>query len=62
MASYRCGKCGEISTYREIKDFAQMKKEENVGENVDRGFRCPHCLGRLLFKIRAPVVRRVRAI
>ena len=71
MTSYRCGKCGRISTYQELKDFVSRQrfvraswgagKRENA-ENTDRDWSCPHCMGKLLFKTRAPVVRRVKAI
>ena len=51
MTSYRCGKCGKISTYRKLKDFVSRQrfvraswgagKRENA-ENTDRGgWRCP---------------------
>ena len=53
MTLYKCLKCGRV-----IKSIEELR-DERTKEIV---VKCPGCYGRILFKVRPQVVKRVRAI
>ncbi|MEM0084405.1 MAG: DNA-directed RNA polymerase subunit P [Candidatus Methanomethylicia archaeon] len=44
---YRCGRCGHI--INDMKDFESVP-----------GMRCPMCGYRVFYKVRSPIVKRIR--
>ncbi|HDJ83729.1 MAG TPA: DNA-directed RNA polymerase subunit P [Desulfurococcaceae archaeon] len=46
---YRCGRCGRVFDLQQLMILAPR-------------VRCPHCGYRVIYKVRTPVVKKVKAI
>ena len=46
---YRCGKCGRVFDLMQLRILAPR-------------VRCPHCGYRVIYKVRTPVLKKVKAI